>query len=160
MKIKFAAFVIVTVLLLACHKHENNMVGQAESHSMVGNWNVDTLSAYFYDAAGFRGSETAFPIPGLDIYRYNYQFNADRSWVDSISSKLQGYLLAVSKGTYDLTSDSSFNLFYQDTLITPRMQPCHIVSLTSHLFIFSLQRAAVFNGRDSGYTKYVFRLSK
>jgi hypothetical protein len=160
MKKRFAGFVVTAILLAACNKHENNPV-VSPGLSIVGNWNVDSVTTYFYDSAGLRGSEINYPSPFVpDIYRYSFRFYADNTWVDSLSSSQQGYLLLASNGTYSITSDSSFILVYPDATPGRQNESCTIISLTTALFIFSKQLATVFSGTDSGYIKYVFKLTK
>lgn len=150
---------VLAVLVVGCHKPP--VTTNPSPTSIVGRWNIDTVTTFFYDSTGLRGSEVGFPVPLLpDLYRSTFQFKADGSWTDSLTSTTQGYLLEASKGVYTITSDTSFTLFYPDATPARMNEPCHIVSLTNNAFIFTKQIASVFNGTDPGYTKYVFKLSR
>ena len=146
---------MLTILALsACNKHQSNPSNPPGGQpGIVGKWNIISVTTYFYDSAGLRN-------PGGNVYPgqpyYYFQFNTDKSWVESIVPDTLSDLGIT--GTYALTSDSTFNLV--NPLAIQPVTPCKILSLTDTLFVFSHQHATAFNGTDSGYIKYVFQLKK
>lgn len=158
MKKTIIGFALSAVLLAACHKNQVTPATATGQPSIVGNWNVDAITSYSYDAAGLRDS-SFYIYPGLpNNDYYSFRFNADNSWVELFSSSSQGPLHTAASGDYTITSDSSFTLLYPGAITNSMNEPCTILTLTNNLFIFSKQRATVFNGTDPGYIKYVFRL--
>jgi hypothetical protein len=160
MKKTILGFVLPVILLIACRKNQINPMQPRDQPSIVGKWNVEAITTYVYDAAGLRDSSLyTYPaLPSNDYY--SFRFNADHSWVDSFSSSSQDPLHIAANGTYMITSDSSFTLSYPGAITNKMNESCKILSLTNALFIFSKQLPTVFNGTDSGYLKYVFRLTK
>jgi len=153
--------VLPIIFLVACSKNEGNHATPPANLSIAGKWNVDSVHAYFYNAAlSLDSSEIAYPLqipPGL-YYPIYFQFNDDYSWSESVVVRVDTNVVA--KGTYSYTSDSTFNLMYPDANPARKDEPCKIASLTNTSFIFSTLLPTVFNGTDSGYVKYVYRLTK
>jgi hypothetical protein len=160
MKKTIICLVLAVIVFAACRKNQINPTMPTGQPSVIGNWNVETITTYMYDASGLRDS-TIYTYPAMSGNdHYSFRFNTDDSWVESFSSSSQDPLHIAANGTYTITSDSSFTLLYPAATITRMSEPCKIVSLTNDLFIFSKQLATVFNGTDPGYIKYVFRLTK
>jgi major membrane immunogen (membrane-anchored lipoprotein) len=153
--------VLPIIFLVACSKNEGHHATPPANLSIAGKWNVDSVHAYFYNAAlSLDSSEIAYPLqipPGL-YYPIYFQFNDDYSWSESVVVRVDTNVVA--KGTYSYTSDSTFNLMYPDANPARKDEPCKIASLTNTSFIFSTLLPTVFNGTDSGYVKYVYRLTK
>ena len=159
MKKIIAGFVVTAMLVIACRKEKANPSMPPGQPSMVGKWKVDSVITYFYDTAGLRGSNVAYPgIP--DIFTYNFQFNTDNSWNESFFISPQDTIYVLAKGTYITTSDSTFTLLNPDATPGTMSEACKELSLTSHLFIFSKDRPTIFNGNDPGFIRYVFRLTR
>jgi hypothetical protein len=158
MKKIYTCFILLTISLAACDKHQGNPLlpggnppaGQAK---IVGKWNILSVTTYFYDSAGLRNN-------GVHVYPgqpfYYFQFNSDTSWVESLVPDTLSDLGIT--GTYTITSDSTFTLL--NPKASPPATPCTILSLADTLFVFSHQHPTAFNGTDSGYIKYVFQLKK
>lgn len=150
-------FLISTGLLSACHKDQMGPMNTPPS--IIGIWNVDTLTTYFYDSSGLREKGVhVYPIGAVD-YPYRFRFNNDFSWIESSHFPNDPDYIA-SNGTYTVSSDSTFTLEYTTAVSSKEIEPCKILSLTNTSFVFSKQLATVFNGTDSGYIKYVFKLTK
>ena len=156
----YTYFILSAILLASCNKHQSNSsspngnpVLPAGLANIVGKWNIISVTTYFYDSTGLLNN-------GIHVYPgqpfYYFQFNSNNSWVESLVPDTLSDLGLT--GTYTITSDSSF------TLTNPQGAPpatlCTIVSLVDTLFVFSHQHPTAFNGTDSGYIKYVFRLKK
>jgi len=158
MKKAFIGFVLPVILLTACHKNQDYPPAPNQI-SIVGKWNVDTLTTYFYDSTGlFEKGVHAYPA-GAPDYPYRFQFNDDLSWVESIHFPIDpDYIAAI--GNYTITSDSTFTLIYTTAVPASEIEPCKILSLTDTSFVFSKELATFFNGMDPGYIKYVFQLTK
>jgi hypothetical protein len=156
---KFVVFVLSVLLLGACNKDRLNHDAGSGQPAIVGKWNVDTLTTYFYDSSGlFELGEHVYPA-GAPDFPYRFQFNDDDSWIESSHFPADPDYIAAN-GTYTITSDSTFTLMYVTAVSSREIEPCKIISLTSTSFIFSKQLTTVFNGTDPGYIKYVFKLSK
>ena len=126
--------------------------------SIAGKWNVNSVNIYFYNAAGLLdSSEIGYPIADLEYPLY-FQFNEDYSWSESLVERLDTSIVA--NGTYNYTSNDTFNLIYPNASPTRKDEPCNIISLTNTSFIFSKRLPTIFNGTYPGYIKYVFRLTK
>jgi len=61
-------------------------------------------------------------------------------------------------GSYILHADTSFTLINVNLPSSP--EECKIVALTSSSFVFSHQKATLFNGVTPGYLEYLFELKK
>jgi hypothetical protein len=119
---------------------------------------VDTVNIYFYNSAGlFDSSLMGYPIAGLNYPLY-FQFNDDSSWSESLVAGSDTSIVA--EGTYSYTSGNAFTLVYPFASPARKDEPCDIISLTNSSFVFSKKRSTVFNGTDSGYIKYLFRLKR
>jgi hypothetical protein len=145
---------LLAISLAACNKHSspvpNPFPGQP---SIVGKWTIISVTTYAYDSTGLRNN-------GVQVYPgqsyYFYQFNADKTWLESLVPDSLSDLGIT--GTYAVTSDSTFTLT-NPKAISPA-EPCSILYLTDTSFSFSHQHATAFNGTDSGTIKYVFKLRK
>jgi hypothetical protein len=156
----YTCFILLTISLAACDKHQSNPLSPngnpilpAGQANIVGKWNIISVTTYFYDSAGLRNN-SVHVYPGQPFYYF--QFNSDKSWVESLVPDTLSDLGMT--GTYTLTSDSTFTLLNPKGV--PPATPCTILSLADTLFVFSHQRPTAFNGTDSGYIKYVFQLKK
>jgi hypothetical protein len=160
MKTTVIGLILPAIFLAACNKNKDNGAMSPGHLSITGKWNVDSVTTYFYNAAGqLDSSEIAYPIATPQTYYPLYfKFNADYSWSEALIVRVDTAI--VSKGTYSYTSDSTFDLMYPDATPARKDQPCKIVSLTNSLFSFSELYPTVFNGTDSGYIKHVFKLLK
>ena len=121
--------------------------------TIVGRWTIDTVTTYFYDSTGYRGGNI---YPGQPYYYF--QFNSDSSWVESLDPNVladQGIT-----GIYSFSSDSVFTLINPLATMPSERTPCKIVSLTAHSFMFYKLKPTAFNGTDSGYIEYWFKLRK
>jgi hypothetical protein len=76
-------FLISIVLLAACHKYQTSPGNHAQP-SIVGKWNVDTVTTYFYDSAGLREMGVHVYPAGAPDYPYHLEINNDYSWVESL----------------------------------------------------------------------------
>jgi hypothetical protein len=149
---------LAAISLAACHKQNNTPpVGSQNppmgNSGLFGKWTIVTVTTYAYDSAGLRQNGTqVYPEPPS----YYFRFNPDNTWVESLAPDTLS--LPGITGNFTRTSDSSFTLSYQQT---PNINtPCKILSLDNNRFVFSHQRAAVFNGVDSGTLVYVFDLKR
>ena len=157
MKKTAIGFILPIIFLIACKKNGNPAVPQAQG-SIVGTWQVDSVHVYFYNASGvLDSSEIGYPVKDLQ-YPLFFQFNDDHTWSEGLLANADTTIVA--KGTYSDISNNMFNLMYPDASPVKQNEPCNIISLTNTSFIFSKQLPAVFNGRDPGSVKYVFRLTK
>jgi len=157
----YTCCILLAILLAACHKHQStpplspggNPGQPAGQANIVGKWNIISVTTYSYDSAGLRNN-------GVHVYPgqpfYYFQFNSDKSWVESLVPDTLSDLGLT--GTYTVTSDSTFTLLNPKAM--PPETPCAILFLTDTAFSFSHQRPTAFNGSDSGYIKYVFQLKK
>ncbi|HEV8507242.1 MAG TPA: hypothetical protein VGQ53_17650 [Chitinophagaceae bacterium] len=148
------------ILLVSCSKGGDTRAMSPGGVSITGKWNVDSVTTYFYNAAGLLdSSEISYPlsIPGI-YYPLYFKFNNDYSWSEALIVRVDTTI--VSKGTYSYTSDSTFDLMYPDAVPSMKDEPCKIVSLTNSSFSFSKMFPTVFNGTDSGFIKHVFKLLK
>lgn len=151
-------FAISTILLTACHKYQTGPGNHAQP-SMVGKWNVDSVTTYFYDSTGLREMGVhVYPV-GAPDYPYYLEINKGYSWIESLHMPADSDYIA-STGTYTVTSDSTFTLMYVTAVPGREIEPCKILSLTSTSFVFSKQLTTVFNGTEPGYIKYVYKLTR
>lgn len=158
MKKTITGLFLAAVLLMACHKDHTGSQGPSQL-SIVGKWNIDTVTTYFYDSTGLREKGVhAYPV-GAPDYPYHFLFNNDNSFMESIHLPSDSDYVAAT-GTYSFTSDSSFTLTYPTAAAGKDVEPCKIISLTNTSFVFSKQLATVFNGTDPGYIKYVYQLTR
>ena len=159
MKKTIFGFTLSVILLSACKKDQPNPVAGPGQYSIVGEWNVDTLTTYFYDSTGLREKGVHVYPAGAPDYPYHFRFNNDDSWVESLHLPSDSDYVAAN-GTYTFTSDSAFSLTYVTAVLTKETEQCKIISLTNTSFVFSKQLSTVFNGTDPGYIKYVYQLTR
>ena len=158
MKNTVIGFVISTVLLAACQKYQTGP-GNDGQPSMVGKWNVDNVTTYFYDSTGLREMGVHVYPAGAPDYPYHLEINSGYSWIESLHMPADSDYIAAT-GTYTITSDSTFTLKYVTAVPGREIEPCKILSLTSTSFVFSKQLTTVFNGTEPGYIKYVYKLTR
>ena len=158
MKKTAIGLILSVMILVACSKNKDNRIISRGQLSIAGKWTVDTVSLSFYNSSGlFDSSIIGYPIAGINDPLY-FQFNEDSSWFESLVAGSDTTI--VTEGTYSYTSSNAFTLMYPNASPTRKNEPCSIISLTGTSFVFSKQRATVFNGTDPGSIKYVFRLRK
>jgi hypothetical protein len=158
MKKAIGGWSLLVLILAACNKNQMNPASP-EQVSFIGMWNVDTVTAYFYDSSGLREMGVhVYPADAPD-YPFHFQFNDDYSWSESLHLPTDSDYVAAT-GMYTITSDSAFTLMYNNAATTREMEPCKILSLTDTTFVFSKELSTVFNGNDSGYIRYVYQLTK
>jgi hypothetical protein len=148
-------FILLVTLSTACHKnHSPGMPNPGQTPggaSILGRWNLVSVTTYAYDSAGLRNNGVmTYPGPAGSYF----QFNTDGSWVESLVPDTLGN--PASSGTYKVTSDTSF------VLSNPKAadETCKILNLSASQFLFTHQRPTAFNGTDSGYIKYQISLTK
>ena len=150
--------IVEAVVLIACHKNQLNPVTRL-SQPIVGKWNVDTLTTYFYDSGRLLQMDVhVYPV-GAPDYPYRFQFNNDLSWTESFHSPGDPDYVAAN-GTYSFNSDTTFILMYVAAAAGKQVEPCKIISVTDTSFVFSKELRTFFNGTDPGYIKYVFQLTR
>lgn len=159
MKKIIIAFALPVIVLAACHTDHNNFPMPPGQLSIIGKWNVDSVTTYFYDSSGLRNLGVHVYPAGAPDYPYHFQFYNDHSFIESLHLSTDSDYTAAS-GTFTFISDSAFNLIYPTATSGRDVEPCNIISLTGTSFIFSKKLSTVFNGTDSGYIKYVYRLTK
>jgi hypothetical protein len=159
MKKSFVVFALSALLLGACNKDRLNQESGSDQTTIVGKWNVDTLTTYFYDSSGLRDLGVHIYPAGAPDFPYRFQFNDDDTWTESSHFPTDPDYIAAN-GTYTITSDSTFTLMYVTAVSSREIEPCKILSLTSTSLVFSKQLTTVFDGTDPGYIKYVFKLTK
>src|SRR4030095_16445097 len=128
--------ILLIIFFASCSKSKDNAMSPG-GISITGKWNVDSVTTYFYNAAGvLDSSEVAYPIsiPGI-YYPLYFKFNNDYSWSEALIVRVDTTI--VSKGTYSYTSDSTFDLMYPDAVPARKEEPCKIISLTNVSFSFS-----------------------
>lgn len=158
MKKTAISLILPVIFFIACKKNQNDPAVPPGQESIAGTWMVDSVRVYFYNASGLLdSSEIGYPAEGLQYPLY-FQFNDDHSWSEALVAGADTTIVA--KGTYSSASNNMFNLMYPDANPAKQNEPCNILSLTNTSFIFSKQLPTVFNGRDPGSIKYVFRLTK
>jgi hypothetical protein len=158
MKKTIISLCVSTVLLMACHKDHTNSQNPAQP-TIIGKWNIDTVTTYFYDSTGLREKGVhSYPV-GAPDYPYHLQFNTDHSFIEDMHSPSNPSYI-VTNGTYSLTSDSTFTLIYPTAVAGKEVEPCKIVLLSNTSFVFSKQLTTVFNGTEPGYIKYVYQLTR
>ena len=158
MKKTAIGIILPVIFLMACNKNGNDPAVPPTQGSIAGKWNVDSVHVYFYNASGqLDSSEIGYPVEDLQYPLY-FQFNVDHTWLEALVANAD--TTTVAKGTYTDASDNTFNLKYPDASPARQDELCNVISLTNTSFIFSKQLPTVFNGRDPGSIKYVFRLTK
>ena len=156
MKKSSICFVLTLIWLIACNKPPVTppATPPPSGHAtVVGKWTIDTVTTYFYDTAGYKGENI---YPGKPYYYF--QFNADSSWVETLDPNAipdQGI-----NGTYTFSSDSAFTLINPVAAAPSVRTACKLVSLSNSSFVFYKIKPTSFNGNDSGYIQYWFKLSK
>ncbi len=148
-----------TILLTACHQDHINTIPPPGQASIVGTWNVYRVITYFYNSSGLFQMGVHVYSSGAPDYPYHFKFSNDHSFLELLHLSNDSDYTAAN-GTYTFTSDSTFTLLYPTAVSGRDIEPCSIISLTSTSFVFSKQLAAVFNGTDPGYIKYVYQLTR
>ncbi|HWC54450.1 MAG TPA: hypothetical protein VG676_12770 [Chitinophagaceae bacterium] len=159
MKKTIIGLILPVIFLAACHNDHNNVPIPPGQLSIVGKWNVDSVTTYFYDSSGLLQMGVHVYPAGAPDYPYHFQFNNDHSFVESLHLSTDSDYTAAA-GTYTFASDSAFTLIYPTASAGRDVEPCSIISLTGTSFVFSKKLATVFNGTDPGYIKYVYQLTK
>ncbi len=159
MKKTIFGFALSAILLSACKKDQHNPVMGPGQYSIIGEWNVDSVTTYFYDSTDLREMGVHVYPAGAPDYPYRFRFNMDNSWTESLHLPADSDYVAAN-GTYNFTSDSSFTLTYVSAVAGKETEPCKIITLTGSSFVFSKQLSTVFNGTDPGYIKYVYQLTR
>ena len=149
---------VLAFLLEACHKDHSNAPNPVPT-SIIGKWNIDTVTTYFYDASGLREKGVHIYGIGAPDYPYRFQFDNDGSFMETMHLPSNSDY-TVSKGSYSFTSDSNFTITYPTAVAGKEVEPCELILLNPTSFVFSKKLATVFNGTEPGYIKYVYQLTR
>ena len=159
MKKILAGLALAMILSSGCKKYQLDPMPQSSQPSVVGTWNVDSVTTYFYDANGLRNDGVHVYPEGAPDYPYHFQFRGDDSLIESLHLPSSPDY-TVAKGIYSITSDTSFTLVYPTATSSRELEPCKIVLISDSKLIFSKELQTVFDGSIPGYIKYVYQLTK
>jgi hypothetical protein len=123
------------------------------NNKIAGQWHIQTVTVIPRDSTGNIMS------PGTTITEpsyYYFNFNTDGTWVEVLSPDISSDI--GESGNYVVHADTSFTL----TNINAPSLPveCTIVSVSDTSFVFTHQKATLYNGVTRGYLEYVFKLKK
>jgi len=150
---KLFIFTLFAVTFAACKKNQSITSPPAQGNKMTGKWIITSVTVIPRDSTGTAlNSGTLYTEPSY----YYFQFNSDNSWVQNLAPDPQSGI--GESGSYILHADTSFTLINVNLPSSP--EECKIVALTSSSFVFSHQKATLFNGVTPGYLEYLFELKK
>ncbi len=145
--------ILFTTIFVACKKTQTNTAPPVKSNKMAGKWTIVSVTVIPRDSTGKAiNNGTVYPEPSY----YYFQFNADNSWVQNLAPDPNSGI--GESGTYVLHADTSFTLTNVNLPASP--EQCKIVTLNDSVFVFSHQKATLFNGVTPGYLEYLFDLKK
>lgn len=145
------------VVLIACKKHQDNPPVRGVQATVVGQWKLDSVTTYFYNANGSLRPNGVNTYPGEP--GWFMVFNTDKSWQEIVNQVNQIIVPEADvEGTYTFTSDSTFTLSIPKATTTDF--PCKIFSLSQSAFVYSKRWVTTFNGTEPGYIDYVYHLTK
>ena len=137
--------------IAACRRDDPGMPSP-QAKKIAGKWNIITVTVIPHDSTGkVMNDGTVYTEPSY----YYFQFNANFTWVENLAPNVNPI---GESGTYTLHADTAFTLVNKNVPSQP--EECKILSLTDTLFIFSHQRATLYNGITPGFLEYIFKLQK
>jgi len=152
MKIPTALF-LVLITFTACKKPKPELPVTA-SNKMVGKWHIQSVTVIPRDSLGnIMHPGTTYPEPSY----YYYHFNNNGTWLEVVSPDPPAN--PGETGNYILHADTSFGLTYAGAPALPPVE-FKIVSISDTSFVFTRQKATLYNGVTRGYLEYIFKLYK
>jgi hypothetical protein len=152
MKTPFALLLLL-ITFAACKKTKPEPPVTANS-KIVGQWHFQSVTVIPRDSIGnIMNPGNTYPEPSY----YYFNFRNDGTWVEVLSPDPP--IDPGETGKYILHADTSFGLTYAAAPGLPPVE-CKIVSLSGTSFVFTNQRATLYNGVTRGYLEYVFKLKK
>ncbi|MGZ3777927.1 MAG: hypothetical protein ACXVI9_10215 [Mucilaginibacter sp.] len=147
------ALLLLLVTFTACKKTKTEPPIMA-NNKIVGKWQLQSVTVIPRDSTGIiMNAGNTYPEPSY----FYFNFRTDGTWVELLSPETPADL--GETGNYILHADTSFGLTYAGAPALPPVE-CKIVSLSDTSFVFTNQRATLYNGVTRGYLEYVFKLSK
>ncbi len=150
---KLLIIILSAAMVTACKKTQTNTAPPVKTNKMAGKWTIASVTVIPRDSTGKAiNNGTVYPEPSY----YYFQFNNDNSWVQNLAPDPNSGI--GESGTYMLHADTSFTLINVNLPASP--EQCKIATLNDSVFVFSHQKATLFNGVTPGYLEYLFDLKK
>jgi hypothetical protein len=151
---KIASALLLLLIASAACKKTKSELPVTSNNKIVGRWHIETVTVIPRDSTGaIMNPGTTYPEPSY----YYFNFNNDGTWVEVLSPAAEADL--GESGTYALHADTSFSLTNVNAPALPPVE-CKVVSISDTLFVFTHQKATLYNGVTRGYLEYVFKLNK
>jgi len=148
---KMPVLILFVTVFAACRRDDPGMPSP-QARKITDKWNIITVTVIPHDPTGKTINDgTVYTEPSY----YYFQFNANFTWVENLAPNVNPI---GESGTYTLLADTAFTLVNEHVPSQP--EECKIVALTDTTFIFSHQRATLYNGITPGFLEYVFKLKK
>jgi len=150
---RIPALFLLLIIFTACEKNKPEPP-VAANNKIVGQWHIQTVTVIPRDSTGnIMNPGTTYPEPSY----YYFNFKNDGTWVEVLSPDTPDDI--GESGNYILHADTGFSLTNSSA---PALAPveCKIVSLSDTSFVFTHQKATLYNGVTRGYLEYVFKLGK
>jgi len=136
-------FALIVLTFAACKKSKTTTPAMQPANKIAGRWNIISVTVIPRDSTGKAiNSGTVYTEPSY----YYFQFNNDNSWVENLAPGAT-FTLGES-GSYVPHADTSFTLI--NVNLPSKPEECKIASLTATSFVFSHQKATLFNGVTRG----------
>ncbi|MCC8426180.1 hypothetical protein [Mucilaginibacter sp. UR6-11] len=149
---RLVVLILFAATLAACKKSQT-MTLPVPGNKITGKWTINSVTVIPRDSTGKAINNGAvYPEPSY----YYFQFNSDNTWAESLSPDPNSGI--GEAGNYILHADTSFTLINVNLPSSP--VECKITSLTDKSFVFTHQKATLFNGITPGYLEYIFDLKK
>ncbi|GAB3917305.1 hypothetical protein [Mucilaginibacter boryungensis] len=150
---KIVILCLFSLTFAACKKAPVTTPALQTGNGITGKWNIISVTVIPRDSTGKAiNNGTGYAEPAY----YFFQFNADNTWVENLDPAPTNPL--GESGRYVLHADTSFTLINVNLPSSP--VECKIVSLSGSSFVFSHQKATLYNGVTPGRLEYVFELKK
>ena len=146
-------FSLIAITFAACKKNKTTTPTVQPANKIAGKWNIISVNVIPRDSTGKAiNNGTIYIEPSY----YYFKFNNDNSWVENLGP--DPAISLGESGSYVLHADTSFTLINVNLQSEP--EECKITSITATSFVFSHQKATLFNGVTPGYLEYLFKLKK
>jgi hypothetical protein len=149
---RLLTLLLFIIAFTACKKTKTGPL-ITPGNKIAGQWHIQTVTVIPRDSTGqVMSPGTVSTEPSY----YYFDFNTDGTWTEVLSPDIPSDI--GESGNYVLHADTSFTLINVNAPVQP--VECSIVSVSDTSFVFTHQKATLYNGVTRGYLEYIFKLKK